>query len=209
MHGKSAISCNSVCSRRSTKPVQEPPEPVLTPSETWRRDAVCLGSHSTAVHRQGRPDVELGSTSKDIGRGTGFLASWLREGPGLWPHRMQFLGLTPMQSGKGADLSHRWQSCLPLNLTGGRRGRTRGLPAARPTGHPSPGTKAAGPPGTLSLLQRGQSQMQPAPRKGYSLSLCSGGLSPPPSHSSHPDPKAESPTPVSCLLRLAPTREHW
>lgn len=43
------------------KPVQKSPEAVVTTSETQRRDAICLGSHSTAVHRQSRPHMELGS----------------------------------------------------------------------------------------------------------------------------------------------------
>lgn len=53
-----------------------------------------ITQHSSA--QTGRPGVELGSTFKDIGGGhwlPGLLA-W-GGGPGLWPHRMQFLGLRP------------------------------------------------------------------------------------------------------------------
>lgn len=60
--------------------VQESPEPMVTTSETQRRDAICLGS--SLVWNWGPPPRILG------GGGHGLPASWLGQGPGL--------GLRPM-----------------------------------------------------------------------------------------------------------------
>lgn len=189
-HGKSDLPRTVVCSRN----------PVLTTSETQRREAVCLGSHSTAVHRQGRPGVELGVYLQ--GYWWRALAPWpLGLGRGTWSVASQ-----DAVSGPQANVTV-WEGSL-------LESQVAELPATKPywrteRAHeggvqtcrgslqldlqvtPSPGTKASS---TLSLLQRrgGQSKMQPAPQNGCLLRLCPGGLSPPPSHISQPGPQGLS-----------------
>lgn len=167
--------------------------PGVPTSVTQRRDAICLGSHSTAVHTQGQPGCGVGVYLQRYWGGHRLPASWLGDG--------RVLGLRPMrQSGKRACLSHRWQSCLPLNLSGGQRGHTRGVCSLQLGLQVTPfqGRRQLSLQHTQAAGARRTEPDAAAPRNGCSLNLCAWGLLHPPFQSSHPGPQGLNPQLRKC-----------
>lgn len=140
----------------------------------------------------GQPDVELGSTSKDMG---GALASCLLARGWTWsgPQANETVWERSLLESQVAELP----ATKPFWRTErAHEGGVQDMPGSLQLGlqvTPLQGRRQLSLQHTQAATARRQSQMQLAPQNGCSLNLCSWGLSPPPFHISHPGPQDLNP----------------